>query len=220
MKGEGEGGRGSWVSQSDCFWRGESWLTQSIGLERLYPDLESLFRNHLLIPNSGIEHLIREAAAIRHLAQPIEPHIKKLFLAFTAHVKVSGLDSDKKTRIQQLEMFPIVSTRKNEPYEYLTSVTSKQPWLIADRANYRAQFQHVMPVLAFSPEFVLKIKRFLVALDLKERFLSERATSITEAHGDDVKLHDELTKRYRSRSKYLFRYTISASVFHCSTCIC
>ena len=110
-------------------------------------------------------------------------------------------------------MFPIVSTPENEPYLYLTSVTSKKPWLIADRANFRTQFQLVMPVLAFSVEFVLKIKRFLEALDLKDRFLSDLATSITEAHGD-VNLHKELTLRYRARGKYLFRYFFRSSLFH------
>src|SRR5213083_2110367 len=45
-----------------------------------------------------------------------------------------------------------------------------------------------MPVLAFSTEFILKVKRFLEALDLKDRFLSRLATSITEAYGD-VELH-------------------------------
>lgn len=220
IKIEGEVGRGSWVSPSDCFWRGDSWLTQSFGLEKIYPDLESLLRKHLLIPNAGIEHLIREAAAVRLVAQPMEAHIKKLFLAFTVHVKASGLDSGQKKRIQELNMFPIVSTPKNEPYDYLTSIVSKQPWLIADRANFRAQFRHLMPVLALSPEFILKIKPFLVALNLKERLLSERATSITEAHGDDVTLHDELTKKYRSRSKYFFRYAIPPliSLLHALKC--
>jgi hypothetical protein len=212
-KGEGAAGRGPWVSPSDCFWRGDGWLTQSIGLEKLYPDLESLFRKHLLVPNAGIEHLIREGAALKHLPKPVEPHIKKLFLAFTAHVKASGLDIGQKGRIKLLDMFPIVTTEESEPYECLTSIANHQPWLIADRANFRAQFEHVIPVLAFSPDFILKIKCFLMALDLKDRFLSQRATSITEAHGDDVKLHGELTKRYRSRSKYLFRYIIYSSRF-------
>jgi hypothetical protein len=178
----------------------------------LYPDLETLFRSHLLVPNAGIEHLIREAAAISRLAQPVAPRIEKLFLAFTAHVKARGLNAGQKARIQELEMFPIVSTPESESYEYLRSVTSKKPWLIADRANFRTQFQLVMPVLAFSAEFVLKIKRFLEALDLKDRFLSDLATCITEAHGD-VKLHKELTQRYRTRSKYLFRYAVSAFSF-------
>jgi len=172
-----------------------------------------LFRSHLLIPNAGIEHLIREAAAISRLEQPVAPRIEKLFLAFTAHVKARGFDADQKAKIQELEMFPIVSTPENEPYLYLTSVTSKKPWLIADRANFRTQFQLVMPVLAFSVEFVLKIKRFLEALDLKDRFLSDLATSITEAHGD-VNLHKELTLRYRARGKYLFRYFFRSSLFH------
>lgn len=115
-----------------------------------------------------------------------------------------------------IDMFPIVSTPKNEPYQYLTSIVNKQPWLIADRANLRNQFQHLLPVLAFSPDFILKIKPFLLALDIKERFLSERATSITEAHGDDVNLHSRLTKEYRSRSKYFFRYPFPAPDFHYS----
>src|SRR5207247_1902413 len=147
-----------------------------------------------LVPNAGIEHLIREAAAIPHLAQPVAPRIEKLFLAFTAHIKIQQLSINQKERIQKLEMFPISLTPEKESYDYLTSVTSKKPWLIADRVNFRTQFQHVMPVLAFRTEVVLKIKRFLEALDLKDRFLSSLATSITEAHGD-VKLHKELTDR-------------------------
>jgi hypothetical protein len=175
----------------------------------LYPDLETLFRSHLLVPNAGIEHLIREAAAIPRLAQPVAPpRIEMLFLAFTAHVKARELSYDQKARIQKLEMFPIASTPENESYEYLASVTSKKPWLIANRANFRTHFQLVMPVLAFSAEFIQKIECFLEALGLKDRFLSDLATSITEAHGD-VKLHKELTQRYQTRSKYLFRYVVS-----------
>jgi hypothetical protein len=170
----------------------------------LYPDLETLFRTHLLVPNAGIDHLIREATAISSFWQPVVPHIEKLFLALTAHVKIHGLSLAQKERIRELSIFPIVSTPENETYEYLTSVTSKTPWLIADRASFRTQFQHVIPVLAFNTEFILKVKRFLEALDLKDRFLSRLATSITEAHGD-VELHKELTQRYQTRSKYLFR---------------
>lgn len=157
-----------------------------------------------------------EAAAISRLAQPAAPLIKKLFLAFATHVKAMGLDDNQRVRIQMLKVFPIALTTENEPYLYLTSATSKNPWLIADRTNFRTQFQRVIPVLAFSVEFVLKIKCFLEALDLKGRFLGDLATSITEAHGD-VNLHKELTLRYRTRGKYLFRYIFSFFTFSLSS---
>jgi hypothetical protein len=105
-------------------------------------------------------------------------------------------------------MFPIATTPENSSYEHLASVSSKKPWLIADRSDFRTQFEHVMPVLAFSAEFILKIKPFLVALALKERFLSDIATSVTEAQGD-VEVDEKLTRRYRERSRHLFRCALS-----------
>lgn len=183
------------------------WITQSVGLERIYPDLETLFRTHLHIPNLGIDHLIREATAMPLLAKPSVTYIEKLFLAFSSHVKHRGLTAKQKQQLQALEIFPIVSSSDNAAFEYLTSAANKKPWLIGDRAHLRAQFEFITPLLAFNAKFIMKIRRFLLALDLKDKFLSEVATSITEAHGV-VKLNKALTQKYRTRSKYLIRFVV------------
>jgi len=156
------------------------------------------------VPNAGIEHLIKEAAAIPQLPQQPGRHIERLFLALVSHVKIHGLTEDQSMRLRAMRIFPITKTLTNEPYEYLTSATPNSPWLIADRTYFRTQFELVMPVLAFQTEFIWQINRLLLDLGLQERFLSRIAVSVTEAHGS-VQLHEDLTKRYRSRASYLFR---------------
>ncbi|SPN98452.1 uncharacterized protein DNG_01496 [Cephalotrichum gorgonifer] len=199
-----EGKRGTWVAPSECFWRGEPWLTQSVGLEKRYSDLETLFRTHLQIPNAGLDHYIREATAISHVPSPLAPPIEKLIGTIATYVRLQGVSGAQKATLQELNILPI-SPGRGEP-EYLTSVNSKKLWLIADRENFRTQFQDVLPLLAFKADFILKIKPLLRVLGLQDRFLSDLATSVTEAHGE-TKLHNKLTLKYRDRSKYLFRLT-------------
>lgn len=193
--------------QDECFWRGESWLTQSVGLERLYPDLETFFRDHLNVRNAGIDHLIMEAAAVPTLPQPALPRIQRLFLALEYHVKAHGLSEDQKKALLSTKMFPTTSTATDETYEYLSSATVNDHWLIADRSYFREPFQSLISVLAFGAEFILKIMHLLVKLGLKNRFLSDLAVSTTEAHGN-THLNENLSHSYRSRGKYLFRYVL------------
>ncbi|KAJ4129524.1 hypothetical protein NW754_003805 [Fusarium falciforme] len=170
-----KGGERRWVSQDECFWRGESWPTQSLGLERLYPDLETFFRDHLNVWNAGIDHLIKEAAAVPTLPQPALPGIQRLFLALEYHVKAHGLSEDQKKALLNTKMFPTTSTVTDETYEYLSSATVNDHWLIADRSYFREPFQSLIPVLAFAAEFISKIMHLLVKLGLKNRFLSDLA---------------------------------------------
>lgn len=138
------------------------------------------------------------------LGKPTMAYIEKLFLAFASHVKRQGLNNTQKNKIQELDMFPIVTSSDNAAFEYLSSPVNKKPWLIGDRAYLRVQFEFIMPLLAFDAKFIMKIRRFLLALGLNSRFLSEVATSITEAHGDVI-FQKDLTQKYRARSKYLIR---------------
>lgn len=195
------------MSQDECFWRGESWLTQSVCLERLYPDLETLFCSHLNVRNAGIDHLIKEAAAVPTLPQPALPQIQRLFLALEYHFKVHGLSEDQKKALLNTKMFPITSTATDETYEYLSSATAKDHWLIADRSYFREPFQSLIPVLAFRAEFIFKIMDLLIQLGFKNRFLSDLAVSTTEAHGS-THLDENLSHSYRSRGKYFFRYVL------------
>ena len=185
-----------------CVWRGESWLKQSVALERHYPEHEILFRNLLQIPNAKISHIIREAETIR--PGNTKAHIEKVFLALFTHWKVQQCTPVEKEQIRALKMFPIISTPGNGPYQFLESITGMQPWLIADREIFRIQFKNILPILGFSVDTILRTRSFLEALGVGERFLSDVATSITEAHGD-VELHRELTKRYQERSDFFFR---------------
>ncbi|RSL45040.1 hypothetical protein CEP54_014440, partial [Fusarium duplospermum] len=199
-----EGGERRWVSQDECFWRGEPWLTQSVGLERLYPDLETFFRTHLNVRNAGIDHLIKEAAVVHTLPQPALPRIQRLFLALDYHVKAHGLSNDQKNALLSTKMFPITNTATDDTYEYLSSAKVNDHWLIADRSYFREPFQSLIYFLVFGAEFITKIKDLLVKLGLNNRFLSDLAVSTTEAHGN-THLNEDLSESYRSRGKYFFR---------------
>ena len=198
-----EGDRGIWVSQLHCFWRGEQWLTQSFGLEKVYPDLEVLFRTYLLVPNAGADHYISEARALTKLERTPLSQIERVFVALTSQVKAGGLDTRQKDEIRSLDIIPVTSP--GDAFRNLVAVSAETPWLIADRENLRDQFRSVLPLCMFEPAFVLKIKPLLVAIGLGDRILSELVTSITEAEGE-AEFHKDLTKKYRKRSKYLFRY--------------
>ncbi|KAM0438683.1 hypothetical protein ACHAPT_001439 [Fusarium lateritium] len=199
-----EGGERRWVSQDECFWRGESWLTQSVGLERLYPELETFFRTHLNVRNAGVDHLIKEAASVPELPQPALPRIQRLFLALEYHVKAHGLSAGQQKALLSTKMFPITNTATDKTYECLSSAQANDMWLIADRSYFREPFQSLIPVLAFGAEFIWKIKHLLVQLGLKDRFLSDLAVSTTEAHGN-THLSQDFSESYRSRGKYFFR---------------
>ncbi|KAH6686915.1 hypothetical protein F5X68DRAFT_276173 [Plectosphaerella plurivora] len=197
------GGNRLWVSPFECFWRGEPWLTQSVGLAAVHPDLETLFRTHIKISDSTDRHIIKEAEALEYFPQPVPyDRVVRIVLALNKLAKKGEeLPID---QIKKLAIFPIVTTPQDEPYESLTSVDSKKPWLIADRAHLRQHFRDVVPVLAFKPEFIHKIRFLIQKLGLEERFLSKLASSVTEALGD-VTPSKKLTMEYRERSKHFFR---------------
>ncbi|KAH7140312.1 hypothetical protein B0J13DRAFT_557512 [Dactylonectria estremocensis] len=191
-----------WVATENCIWKGESWLIRSLRLEKLYPENEVLFRNYLLVQNSGVEHIMKEADLIR--PGHTTAHISKIFLAFSKHLLYSNFTPEQIDKLRAIAMFPIVTKPETEPYEYLVSVDDEKPWLIADRPVFKDHFQYILPVLGLTVDTVLSIQNFLVALGLQTRLLSEVATSVTEAHGD-VSLSKDLTERYRARSDYLVR---------------
>lgn len=190
------------MSQSDCFWRGAPWLTQSACLERHYPDLEVLFRRHLLIPNASVSHYMSEARALPGLDRPDLPHVKKLLVALAVQHDAGYVDEEKREEIRHLEIFP-VATAGVGPW-CLVAAANEKPWLIADRENLRTQFQDLLPLLAFDGAFVFKIRELLRALGLQNRFLSESATSETRTVGEAT-FNGALTQQYRDRSKYFFR---------------
>jgi len=199
-----------WQALHECVWRGEAWLTQVVPLETYYPNNSALFRNYLNIPNSNVGHIIEEAALIKH--GHTMAHIEKILLALASHAKVARPNLTQLERLKTtLRMFPVaVSSTTDKPYEYLATVGDTKQWLIADRAIFREQFRDILPILVLSVENVLKIREFLYLLDLKNRFLSERATTITEAHGN-VELDGRLTDRYRSRGDFFFRFVSSVA---------
>ena len=199
---KGGGGRGTWVSHLDCFWRGPTWLTQTASLERHYPDLDVLFRRHLSVPNATAEHYIREAHALQSLDRPIIPHVKRLLVALAVQHSAGYIDGLKRAAIWKLAMFPVVPAGGG-PWT-LMAASSDKPWLVADRASLGAQFRDLVPLLAFDGAFVLKIRELLVTLRMRHRLLSECATSVTETVGETV-FSDTLTQKYRDRGKYLFR---------------
>ncbi|PKS05647.1 hypothetical protein jhhlp_008166 [Lomentospora prolificans] len=199
-----EGGERLWVTPSLCFWRGGTWLTQTVSLERLYPDLETFFRVHVGVSNVTVEHLIREGPVIADLPEPAGPRIERYFEALASLTRIDGLSATQKTRLQDLKIFPITTDPDNERYEYLATGNANSAWMIADRTYFRSQFKFVMPFLALRTEFIWRINNLLVALGLEDRFLSRLAVSVTEARGN-VLLHERLTQSYRSRSKYFYR---------------
>ena len=201
-----ENERGTWISPTQCFWRGDPWLTLSFGLERWYPDLEVLFRQHLLVQNAGTDHYIREGRAIAELRKPMLSQVERLFLALTDQVKAHGLDARQYSEIQALEIIPVEGPGGD--FLSLVAASAERPWLFADRENLRQKFKSVLPLCMFGPVFVLRVKPLLFEMGLGDRFLSELVTSITEAKGD-AEFHENLTKEYRKRSKYLFRYVQS-----------
>ncbi|KAH7129049.1 hypothetical protein EDB81DRAFT_860037 [Dactylonectria macrodidyma] len=191
-----------WVPTEKCVWKGEPWLTRSLRLEKLYPESEVLFRNYLLIENSGVKHIMKEAELI--LPGHTTAHISKIFLAFSKHLLYSNITTEQIDKLKGIAMFPIVTKPETEPYEYLVSVNDEKPWLIADRPAFKDHFQYILPVLGLTVDTVLSIQNFLVALGLQTRLLSEVATSVTEAHGD-ISFSQDLTQRYRARSDYFVR---------------
>lgn len=128
--------------------------------------------------------------------------IEHLFLALTDQVKAHGLDAGQKSQIQALRIIPVAGPGGD--FLSMVAASLEKPWLIADRENLREKFKSVLPLCMFGPVFVLRVKPLLLEMGLGDRFLSELVTSITEAKGD-VELHEDLTKEYRKRSKYLFR---------------
>ena len=121
----------------------------------------------------------------------------------TDQVKAHGLDGRQKAEIQELSIIPVEFP--GDDVLSLVAATSGRAWLIADRENLRKKFKSVLPLCMFEPVFVLKVKPLLLEMGVGGRFLSGLVTSITEAEGD-AELHEELTKEYRKRSKYFFRY--------------
>ncbi|EEY15701.1 conserved hypothetical protein [Verticillium alfalfae VaMs.102] len=200
-----EGDRESrlWTSTSPCFWDGESWLKQSYGLAKHYPNHESLFRNCLMIPDVGVEHIIKEAKRISERGDNTIPYIEKILSALAIHSDYH-ITVPQKKELAAMAIFPISTGPADGTYQSLSSINSKKPWLIADREVFKTQFQHLLPMLAFSVRFVLKIRKFLLALGLGDRCLSKLASSVTEARGEAV-INKELTEKYRSRSSLFFR---------------
>ncbi|KAM0617931.1 hypothetical protein ACHAP0_001196, partial [Verticillium nonalfalfae] len=200
-----EGDRESrlWTSTSPCFWDGESWLKQSYGLAKHYPNHESLFRNCLMIPDVGVEHIIKEAKRISERGDNTIPYIEKILSALAIHSDYH-ITAPQKKELAAMAIFPISTGPADGTYQSLSSINSKKPWLIADREVFKTQFQHLLPMLAFSVRFVLKIRKFLLALGLGDRCLSKLASSVTEARGEAV-INKELTEKYRSRSSLFFR---------------
>lgn len=182
-------------------------------LQKHYPDLGNLFQSSLMIQDTGMEHIVQEAIAIPETdaATRSTTRIQAVLLALTYHlVQGNGSTLDGKLREQHkskllcARMFPIVLGTRNQPFERLAAVKDKEPWLIADRAIFRTLFRGVLPVLALDAEFVIKIQPLLVALGLRDRFLSRISTNVTEAHGQ-VTLLEDITGEYQRRSEFLFR---------------
>ncbi|KAM0323126.1 hypothetical protein ACHAQA_008976 [Verticillium albo-atrum] len=192
-----------WMSPQSCFWTGEAWLTRSHGLAKHYPNHERLLRYFLSVPNAGVDHILKEAALITHDENNSVAHIEKILSALMTH-STNGLSLEQKEEIKSLNIFPISSGPADGTYQYLSSIDSKKPWLIADRDIFKVQFQHILPVLALSVKFVLKIRLFLLRLDLGDRCLSKLASSVTEARGETT-VHEDLTEKYRARCKFFFR---------------
>lgn len=203
-KGEGrENERGTWALRTNCFWRGEPWITQYHGLEKTYPDLEVLFRTHLSIPNAGTKHYIGEAREFSKSPRTPVPHIERVFVALTAQIKAGNFGRQQEDEIRKLQIVPVAGP--GDGFRCLVSALTTRPWLIADRENLRCQFWSELSLCLFAPAFVLKVKPLFVLMGLGDKFLSELVTSVTEAEGEG-EFHRELTKKFWKRSKYLFRY--------------
>lgn len=158
---------------------------------------------------------MKEARLIKH--GHTVPHIERTLAAFAAHARVKAPTATEVAEIKgSLQIFPVVSVQNQDiPYGQLATADDSNKWLVADRAVFRKQFQDVLPILALSVETVLSIRDFLFMLGLKDRFLSEMATAITEAHGD-VSLNQKLTDQYRSRCDFIFRFVLRVPHDHCA----
>ena len=198
-----DGSKVRWVNAQSCYWTGDSWLTGLHRLSETYPEFEILFRHHIQVPDITSWHLIDELFQVHRWSKHSTARIERLFLGLIHHeTKTEArLDADQIRRLKTESCWPVVRNKCNEPFD---SWEIAGDWLIADRAFFRDQFDGILPVLAFSSDMIYRLMPLIEAVGLQNKMLSRVASNVIEANGE-VALHEALTEKYRSRTRYLVR---------------
>lgn len=194
-----------WVSAEACYWDGEPWLSDLYGLSSVYQEFEILLRHHAQVQDINTRHLISELLKVKDWSTHSTARIERLLLAVLRHHAEMGetLDAGMMEKLKTSFCWPIVSSVTNEPFDSWASAEISN-WVIADRAYLRRQFEGILPVLAFNQDMLFRLLPLLHIAGLEDRLLSRTASTVVEAT-DVVSLHVGLTKKYRSRARFLLR---------------
>ncbi|EJD42159.1 hypothetical protein AURDEDRAFT_186149 [Auricularia subglabra TFB-10046 SS5] len=206
-----------WLSHRRVVWDGPSILTLKTSLKSKYPGLETLFREHLSIPDAdpGIIADELKAFAEAHEAHVLTPDDRdrlSALLSYGAQTIASvkkGTCSDWTSSLRKIAYFPVARTETGKVR--LRAQTSKF-YLPDPSGRLKQLFSGKVWFLAFSPERLVDLRPLIDHVNLQSKRIDKRVRTTVSIDGEPVdddadfgEIDPRETKAYQKRVCYFRR---------------
>lgn len=186
----------SWHSPASCVWETAPRIGRQYGISTPYARLERFFVRGLSIQTPTASTYVEQLQVLAEERPPNNSAIKSAIHNInTLHPTDADLDCIKSLRCLPVKM-------ANGAVELARPASQ---FFIADRIEYETAFQGKVPIMDFPLGDVRRLKPFLTALELGNRYMSSATEETTTVVQPDSEPSASLTHAFRLKSKFFYR---------------
>jgi hypothetical protein len=186
----------TWNSLKSCTWAATGIeISSKVSIATTYLTLADFFVRILQVKSPDISMYID---TLRIHAQKAVPFNQTK--ATILHLMKMNPSEKSLEPVKGLGIWPI----RSPPGLIIDNRSSLGEFVIADHEELRKAFEGKLYSLDLTLEELRELRPFLLALGMKNKYLSSRVEEMTDV--EDSSLSTNLTKRYRSRAHFLIRF--------------
>jgi hypothetical protein len=186
----------SWRSPTSCVWASAARIGRQFGISVPYNRLQHFFVGILSIQTPTTSTYVEQ---LRMLAEERPPNVHEIKTAIENINRLQPTNTDLDS-IRHLRCLPVkIADGRAE----LASTASQ--FFVVDRIEYGTAFRDKVPIMDFSLEDIRRLRPFLDALELGDRYMSlaiEETTTVQQPASEPSTI---LTRAFRQKSKAFYR---------------
>ena len=179
---------------SSCLWAIESRIENKAAIAHLYPVLQELFVDRLLVDTPNVPLLIDEVLAIAGQESPRIQAIKDLF-------KELNSLGPHAPALDRLKDAPVIPVKRTDGLVRLLKATDA--FAIIDRVPYMELFANKIPMMDYTREETHELESLISALGLEGRYISRLIQELSMVSG--ASSHVGLSDRFKRKAYSIFR---------------
>lgn len=186
----------SWHPPTSCVWESAPKIGRQFGISSSYSSLQNFFVDRLSVQTPNVGTYVEQLTI---LAEEQPPNIEKIKTAIE-NINYFNPEHTDLDSIRGLDFLPVKSTTGETELSNIVNT-----FYIVDRKEYGDAFEGKVPILDFSLEDIRRLRCFLEALGLVDKYMSSAVVETTTVQQPASEPSVSLTREFRGKSKAFCR---------------